>query len=198
VKFGGTIPPPRSPSRTSTAAPCFPFVSFNLLALSAEIRTIHFPDVFPPPSVGFFRSSRVRSESLASVIVGESAGDIRIHEILNRSDTPREVIEHILKHELLHIVIRPRSIAGHVVKHPPEFWEAERRISPQGDLVWNWLYLALISHLKIDKKREATTIKRGWESSIIDRFPTLDEARDVVARPARTQRSQSTRTTGVG
>jgi len=161
------------------APPLIPFVSFDFPALLTTIRTRHFPNVALSISANFLKASRARSESLASINFGGAVADIRIHEILNRADTPEEVIEHILKHEILHIVIRPRQIDSRTVKHPPEFWEAEKRISPEREEAWDWLSIALIAHLRIDEKREAAMIRRGWERSISNPFPTFADAREL-------------------
>ena len=90
------------------------------------------------------------------------------------------MVEHILKHELLHILIRPRQIDGRMAVHPPEFWAEEKRISPSRDEVWDWLHIALIAHLKIDEKREAAMIRRGWHRPAAIPFPTLEYARGLA------------------
>ena len=112
-------------------------------------------------------------------------GFIRIHEVLNRADTPREVIEFILIHELLHIEIRPREIDGKRVMHPPEFWEAEARLYPQRQLIWAWFYFALERWLRDDEKREGMMVRRGWHATASQRFPTLEDEREVSEANAR-------------
>ena len=104
---------------------------------------------------------------------------IRIHEILNRRDTPREIIEFILVHEMLHIVIPSREIEGRTVHHPPEFWEAELRLFPARGLAWGWLYWALLPWLKSDEKRERTLVLRGWHRSARRLFPTIEEVQTL-------------------
>ena len=119
----------------------------------------------------------LRTEPLANVAIAEQTAKIRVHEILNRGDTPRDIFEHILIHEMLHIVIRPREIGGRMVHHPPEFWDAELRLSPARSIAWDWLHRSLLPWLKIDKRREQTLVLRGWHKGPHHPFPSLEEVR---------------------
>jgi len=165
-----------------------PFVNFDFDALLCAIIRRHFPTTRVPVFASFLHVSPARSEGMASIWITDQCADIRIHEILNRADTPHEVIEYILIHELLHTEIRPREIDGRLVMHPPEFWEAEARLYPQRQLVWAWFYFALSLWLRHDEKREAMIVKRGWHSTASQRFPTLDDAREVSEANARLMR----------
>jgi hypothetical protein len=92
--------------RNSCPAPLIPFLTFDLPMVLKDIRARHFASMRISIFEHFARASLARSEPLASISVGESAAVVRLHEILNRLDTPREVVEHILVHELLHVLIR--------------------------------------------------------------------------------------------
>jgi hypothetical protein len=161
-----------------------PFVHFDLPALLRLVVSRHFPGIEVMVSVSFMQAPLSRTESLASVRVGDRTAGIRIHEILNRSDTPREVIEFILGHEVLHIRVPPREIDGRIVPHPPEFWEEEGRLFPTRSLVWAWLHTALWPRLKLDKQREATMVKRGWQNGVHSPFPTLEDVRAITEADA--------------
>jgi hypothetical protein len=66
---------------------------------------------------------------------------IRIHNVLNATDVPEHVFITIVFHEMLHLEIRPVPIgSGRLDMHPPQFWEAERRRSPNYQQSWDWLY----------------------------------------------------------
>ena len=149
---------------------------------------MHFPGTEIAASVSFLRASLSRTHPLTSIRNDDRTAKIGIHEILNRSDTPREVIEFILGHELLHMVIRPRQIDGRVVNHPPEFWDAEVSLFPTRTLVWAWLYEALWSCLKVDKMREVTMVRRGWHNKVSNPFPTLKHIRAGVEADAKIMR----------
>jgi hypothetical protein len=161
-----------------------PFVPFDLPVLLQQVVSRHFPDMEVTVSASFMLSSLSRRESLASVRVRGRMAEIRIHEILNRDDTPLEVIEFILGHEVLHISVPRREIAGRVVSHPPEFWDAEARLFPNRSFVWAWLYAALWPRIQFDNKREATMVKRGWQNQVFRRFPTLQDVRAITEADA--------------
>ena len=152
-----------------------PFLDFDLSALLQRVISRDFPNLETSVSVSFFKAVLSQTETLANVSVGTRSGRIRIHEILNRGDTPHEIIEFILVHEMLHIVIRPREIDDRTVHHPPEFWEAELRLYPAGFQIWDWLDCALFPWLKGDAKRERTLVLRGWHKGERRPFPTLEE-----------------------
>lgn len=90
------------------------------------------------------------------------AGTVFVHALLNHPAVPVEVFDLICRHELLHLVIPRREIDGHVTEHPPEFFEKERAITPDRNAAWEWVWLHCWEVLRSDKKRESTTVKRGW------------------------------------
>ena len=155
-----------------------PFLDFDLSALLQEVISRDFPNLETSVSVSFFKAVLSQTETLANVALGARAAKIRIHEILNRSDTPRDIIEFILVHEMLHMVIRPRQTDGRTVQNPPEFWEAELRLFPARRLAWDWLSWTLIPWLKSDGKRERTLVLRGWHKGARRSFPTIEEVRE--------------------
>jgi hypothetical protein len=161
-------------------APLIPFLSFDFHALLRETITRHFDDVRVPVSASFLRPGRSRSVSLAFIMVRENDAQIRLHEIINRTDVPLAVFRFILCHELLHVVIPPREIDGRTVKHPPEFWEAEKRRFPERSQAWDWINAALFPWLIRDRRREATLVRRSWRDSSRHRFPTLEEAKSEI------------------
>jgi hypothetical protein len=165
----------RPDSRRASTSPMLSFVDFDLHALLQMVVSRHFSGVEVAVSASFSRASPLRTESVASVRVGDRTAAIRIHECLNRIDTPRDVIEFILGHEMLHLVVPRREIDGRTLSHPPEFWDAEMRLFPQRALAWAWLSEALRPCVKMNKKREATMIRRGWQNHIRRRFPTLED-----------------------
>lgn len=174
--------------QNGSASPMLPFLNFDLFALLQAIVSRDFPDLETSVSVSFFKAVLSKTEALANVAVGDRTAKIRVHEILNRGDTPREIIEFILVHELLHIIIPPREIDGCSVHHPPEFWDAEMRLCPARIQIWDWLHRALFPSLKSDEKRERTLVLRGWHKRARHPFPTLEEVRanaDVVLRSQR-------------
>jgi hypothetical protein len=168
-----------------------PFLNFDLSALCQTIISRDFPNLETSVSVAFFKAVLSQTEPLASVLVGDRTAKIRVHEILNRGDTPREVIEFILVHEMLHIVIRPREIDGRTVHHPPEFWEAELQLYPEGFQIWDWLHCALFPRLKRDEKREKVLVLRGWHKNLGRPFPTLGEVRAISADLADATRNKA-------
>ena len=161
-----------------------PFVHFDLPVLLQQVVSRHFPDMEATISTSFMPASFSRTESLASVRVRGRTAEIRIREILNRSDTPRKVIEFILSHEALHVRVRLREIGGRLAKHAPEFWEAETRLLPERSIVWAWLYAALWSRIKFDKKTVAVMVKRGWQNASDHPFPTLEDVRAITEADA--------------
>jgi hypothetical protein len=68
---------------------------------------------------------------------------IQIHNVLNAADVPEHVFMTIITHEMLHLQIQPTTTNHRLNTHPPEFWEAEHRLSPTGETSWEWLYTNL-------------------------------------------------------
>jgi hypothetical protein len=111
--------------------------------------------------------------TLACVEIAPSMAHIRIHEALNRRDTPQEVLEYIIGHELLHTVVRPLVGRDGKVLHPPEFREMERRLLPEGSSVWHWLNEALFGCIHRDTANESTRVKSLWPKILIGPFPAF-------------------------
>lgn len=113
-----------------------PRVSFEMEALLREVHAEFFQDV-PLPGICFAKTKCIAYINSRSA----DAPFIVINQVFNRRETPIEVIRAIIKHELIHLVIRPRKVETKWVSHPPEFWEMEKRISPESDSMWSFTYL---------------------------------------------------------
>jgi len=103
---------------------------------------------------------------------GRRGGDIHVHSLLNRPDTPKQVIEHVLRHELIHLLVAPREVDGKLTAHPPEFWEHERRLVPWAGLSWNWIAFTLYDVIRRDEEAECIRVKRGWKRLFRSTFPS--------------------------
>jgi hypothetical protein len=91
--------------------------------------------------------------------------EIFIHNLLNRIDVPTPVLMHVVVHELIHVIVPAREIDGRRCSHTPEFWEEERRLSPERERVWNWLWLNFATVLRLDRERDCVTVKRTWRTA---------------------------------
>ncbi len=138
-----------------------PMLQFSLDDCLSKVQRAFFPNLAEDVSVGF-----VEQPNLACIMPQPLSAMIYLHLLLNCVHTPRQVVEFIFKHELLHLVIPPREIDGRMTSHPPEFWEAEHAICPEGKLVWCWLMLLFGSVLHRDEKQESTRVKRGWKNKL--------------------------------
>lgn len=83
-------------------------------------------------------------------------------------------------HELLHLIIPPRDVGGKRSAHPPEFWEAERTMSPDRSLAWTWIAVVLHSCLRRDNQRECMMVKPTWKRLTNLNRPTLDELQSIL------------------
>jgi hypothetical protein len=92
------------------------------------------------------------ANSLGSIwyhLMGLDRHVVVFHPILNRPDTPIEIVRFIAKHELAHIVRPGRwSASGHWEGHPPEFWELEYRLAPERWACWHWISDNLRRHAR--------------------------------------------------
>ena len=157
----------RPPDRIGPAL--LPFVGFDLGELLRSVRATRITAATLNATVSFHRM-----RTLACVEIGPSMARIRIHEALNREDTPRQVLEYIIGHELLHTVVRPHvERDGKVLHHPPEFREMERRLLPEGNSVWRWLNEALFGCIHRDTANESTRVKSHWPKILIGPFPAF-------------------------
>jgi hypothetical protein len=145
-------------------------LNFQLSGLVAEVRR-DFPTL---------ASRRIevwlQTQSTLACIVdeGESAC-IRLHSVLNHPETPRRVIAFILCHELIHLLVPPRDVNGKRKSHPPEFWEAECRLSPDRVSAWGWLILVLGDCLRSNRQKECTFVKRTWKCLMDGGRPNLKQ-----------------------
>jgi hypothetical protein len=87
-----------------------PFVSFDVRDVLKSVRAMRIAAVSVDSTVTFHHM-----RALAHVEVGPSVAVIRIHEVLNREDTPREVLEYVIGHELLHTIVHPREEDGKIL-----------------------------------------------------------------------------------
>lgn len=138
--------------------PSLTFLAFSPSRLLAEIQADLFPDVRHRVRVDF-----VTEGPLACIAHTDDEASIYIHQLLNHSDTPIEVIRLILKHELLHLRIGPTCNNGKTVFHPPEFWTAERDIAPEHDSAWAWIWVNFALCLKRQPKQERIQVRPRWK-----------------------------------
>jgi hypothetical protein len=154
--------------REPVGAPEFPLFSFDVASLLDELLVeVGVADLGPV-------TLTMRSEETLAFIrprAGGRGGDIHVHSLLNRPDTPRPVIEHVLRHELIHLLVPPREVDGKRTTHPPEFWEHERRLVPWAGLSWNWIAFALYEVIRRDEEAECIRVKRGWRRLARRPFP---------------------------
>ena len=134
-----------------------PFVVCDILA---SVRMQHFPEL--RQRIDFFFVDR---GPLACIWAGADGARIYAHQVLNRSDTPPEVIGLICKHELLHLQIPPLTVAGKEVQHPPEFWVRERAICPERRAAWTWVWTNLWDCLKHRPRLERIDVLPKWRES---------------------------------
>lgn len=118
----------------------------------------------------------LRTQSTLACITDErESACICLHSVLNHPETPRRVIAFILCHELIHLLVPPRDVDGKRKSHPPEFWEAERKRSPDRGLAWGWVILVLGACLRSNRKKECTFVKRNWKCHMNGGRPTLEQ-----------------------
>ncbi|MGI8908246.1 MAG: hypothetical protein ACR2IE_17370 [Candidatus Sumerlaeaceae bacterium] len=161
------------------AQPFIPWIKWDLVAMLAEIRREHFPELATEVDTWF-----VRQPTLACITTREGSpqATIYIHNILNHPDTPREVFSMILKHELLHLLIPPMEVDGKRVQHPEEFWEAEHRIAPERQDGWLWIRVTFWHYLRERPKLECIQVKRGWEARWSEPHMSVEEAKRLFGR----------------
>ena len=150
--------------------PHLPMVSFDIKGLLKEviISVSSVPDV---PTEIFFCANK----SLAGLVQDDSKSDIFFHLLLNDSRTPIQVCRHIIVHELIHMIIPPRTIDGKLINHPEEFWECEKRISPERNESWRWLNCNFSSCIKSIVKSERTIVLRTWKKVIDAEWCSWDQ-----------------------
>ena len=87
-----------------------------------------------------------------------------MHQILNHSAVPIEIVDLICKHELLHLEVPPRVVDGKETNHPPEFWEREKAICPEREKSWEWIWRHLGSCLRHRPKLKEIDVTRNWKA----------------------------------
>ena len=125
-----------------------------------EVKSEYFPDLQCDIEIHF-----MWHDTLAFIahLKDRNKAQIVIHIVLNHTNTPPEVFRFIIKHELLHLVIPAREIKGKIKQHPPEFWRREEEISPESELVWNWLWENIWVCLKRRPRLERTDVNHEWQ-----------------------------------
>jgi hypothetical protein len=144
--------------------PSLPLDELLWLDTLNSIKTEFFPEL--TSSISFYF---IRRGPLACIWVEKAV--IYIHEVLNDSDIPKDVISLIFKHELLHMVVRPRMVDGVQKIHPPEFFENEGLIAPERQQAWDWIWVNLGFCLKPNKKKEGIYVRPNWK----ERHLTISE-----------------------
>lgn len=144
-------------------------------SLLEEIRKQYFPEIEKPVTICF-----MKLETLAYIISTPIEDQICIHSLMNHKDTPAKVIKFIIKHELLHIRIRPVEIKEKLISHPPEFWEAEKLIAPERELIWGWVWVQFHECLKRNKEEEKTRVKKNWKKYMKHERITLARAIEIM------------------
>lgn len=117
--------------------PVIPVTRFSFSDVLEEMRAAYFPEIEERVEVRM-----VRTSALAAMYAGFMGRDrhmVVFHPVWDHRDTPVEVVRFIAKHELTHIARPPRFVDGDLESHPPEFWEHERAIGPEGYAVWAWI-----------------------------------------------------------
>jgi hypothetical protein len=133
------------------------FTPFSVLHTLDHVRSEYFADLLATVHLYF-----VNRGPLACVVDEDSLVTIYVHQVLNHSDTPVEVASLICKHELLHIRIPPVVEGKKTIQHPPEFWKAEKAITPERTLAWLWIWNNLSSCLKKRPRLERIDVLPNW------------------------------------
>ncbi len=166
--------------REPTGPPELPLFSFDVVEMLERLRVeMGVADVGPV-------TLTMRPENTLAFIrtrEGLRGGDIHVHSMLNRPDTPKQVIEHVLRHELIHLLVAPRKVDGKFTVHPPEFWEHERRLVPWAGLSWGWLAFALYEVIRRDEEAECIRVKRGWKRLFRHAFPSWALVEEIPVDP---------------
>ena len=150
------VPPIRQPLLFQPVETRTPF-SFSRLV--DESRAVWFPEIDDEVEVRIGGAG-----SLACVWyhrMGQGRHVIVFHPILNRPDTPIEVVRFIAKHELAHI-LHPEE------GHSPAVWEHELRVGPERFAVWAWVHQNLDGPVR--GTRWGTRVLRSWRSRVRPAF----------------------------
>ena len=124
---------------------------FSFAGVLDETRAAWFPGLD-----GEIETRVAALSSLASVWyhrMGFQRHIVVFHPVLNRPDTPIEVVRFIAKHELVHLHLPGGG-------HSPGFWEKELEVGPERFAVWSWLHQNLYPPVRAT--RWGTTVLRDW------------------------------------
>lgn len=134
------------------------FLPFSVPSLLRKIQDELFPDITHKVHVYF-----VTNGPLACIDEeAEKKASIYVHQVLNHSATPIEVIGMIFKHELLHLRIPPSMECGEVKQHPKAFWDAEKELCPERMDAWTWIWLNLAPCIKKRPRLERIDVLEKW------------------------------------
>lgn len=132
---------------------------FSFATLVEETRAVWFPDLEGEVEVRFGSVG-----ALASIWfhrMGPERHVMVFHPILNRPDTPIEVVRFIAKHELTHLVVRGPG-------HPPGFFEHELAVGPERFAVWSWVHANLDGPMR--HTRWGLYVLRSWRRRVRPAF----------------------------
>ena len=124
-----------------------------------EVRAVRFPGIEDEVEVRLGAAG-----SLACIWyhrMGRGRHVIVFHPILNRADTPIEVVRFIAKHELTHILHQEGG-------HPPCFWEDELRVGPERFAAWAWVHANMGRQVR--ETRWGMRVVRSWRRTVRPAF----------------------------
>ena len=150
-------------------------LGFNLRQLLENVQS-GFPALISRPLEVWIQTQ----PTLACVVEDSPSACIRLHSVLNHPQTPERVVAFILEHELLHLIVPPREVNSERKLHPPEFWEAEKRVSQDRGLAWGWITLVLGDCLRRDKRAECTFVKANWKRLMNSERPTMERIGSIM------------------
>jgi hypothetical protein len=162
--------------RKAREQPSLSFLSFSIAESLSDIRFERFPDIRHEVHIAF-----VDDGPLACIVHDESQATIYIHQLVNRHETPHEVINTIIKHELLHLCILPSFVGGKEVQHSDDFWAAEADMSPERHLAWLWVYTNFAICVKRRPRLERVDVLPGWRKAWCSRIDSIKECQKLIA-----------------
>lgn len=141
--------------------PAFERTPYDITELVEAMRAEHFPSLPGPVPVFFTVHEPLACAILESDVLAFPA--VYYHQVLNHPETPIEVARFIAKHELLHFVVPPQRRGRFVDTHPPEFWDAEERIAPEGPMAWGWIWANLHRCLRSQPRNQRVAVNASWK-----------------------------------
>lgn len=142
--------------------PAFERTPYRLGELVEEVRATCFPQIPRPVPVFFTVHEPLACAVLESDELAFPA--VYFHQVLNHPETPIEVARFIAKHELLHLVVPAQKRGRFVDAHPPEFWDAEERVAPEGPMAWGWLWANLHGCLHSQRRNQRLVVRPAWKA----------------------------------